>query len=264
MAPASTSKATPTPPPPSPPPPNLGGLEVLEEPQLLGHQHQQRAPLAVAPARGAAHPAGRDGARGSAVCGALRAAERAGGAAKLRCHRAPPVPHPSPPPTCGYTPWGHRGGRTAGSSRPRGCRGRARRRRCTAGCPCRPGQGEAGRRRRRRQRVSGGGSCGTTAGCFRSTRAPSPRKALAAGAPSPRRAPHLAELKERGRALLLLLLAVDVLDRDVDVVEQLGMVLDAGTGREEHHDLRPGGEARGGKRAGGNPWAGAGGARPRP
>lgn len=36
----------------------------------------------------------------------------------------------------------------------------------------------------------------------------------------------LAELKEGGGAALLLLFAVDVLHRDVDVVEQLAMVLD--------------------------------------
>ncbi len=49
---------------------------------------------------------------------------------------------------------------------------------------------------------------------------------------------RLAELEEGGRPLLLLLLAVDVLHRDVHVVEQLRVVLYGVAGGEEDHDLR--------------------------
>jgi len=47
----------------------------------------------------------------------------------------------------------------------------------------------------------------------------------------------LAEVEEGGRALRLLLLAVDVPARQVDVVEELRVVLDGVAGGEEHHDL---------------------------
>ena len=52
-------------------------------------------------------------------------------------------------------------------------------------------------------------------------------------------AAHLAEVHEGGGAALLLLLPVDVLDRDVDVVEQLRVVLHRIAGGEEHHHLHP-------------------------
>lgn len=48
----------------------------------------------------------------------------------------------------------------------------------------------------------------------------------------------LAELEERRGSLLLLLLAVDVDDLDVDEVEQLRVELYGVTGREEDHDLQ--------------------------
>ena len=54
-----------------------------------------------------------------------------------------------------------------------------------------------------------------------------------------RPAAHLAEVHEGGGAALLLLLPVDVLDRDVDVVEQLCMILHGIAGGEEHHHLHP-------------------------
>lgn len=48
---------------------------------------------------------------------------------------------------------------------------------------------------------------------------------------------YLAELKECGGPLLLLLLSMDILHRDVDVVEQLSVELDSITTAEEHHHL---------------------------
>ena len=48
---------------------------------------------------------------------------------------------------------------------------------------------------------------------------------------------HLAEVHEGGRAPLLLLLAMDVLDGDVNIVEQLCVVLHAVARAEEHHHL---------------------------
>jgi len=47
----------------------------------------------------------------------------------------------------------------------------------------------------------------------------------------------LAELVVSGGSLLLLLLAVDVLDRDVNVVEEVGVELDLITGAHENHNL---------------------------
>ena len=47
----------------------------------------------------------------------------------------------------------------------------------------------------------------------------------------------VAELKEGGGALVLLLLAVELEDGDVDVVEELGVELDRGAGAEEDDDL---------------------------
>lgn len=48
---------------------------------------------------------------------------------------------------------------------------------------------------------------------------------------------HLAELKKGGGPLGLLLLAVDGVHRDIDVVEQVGVVLDGIAGGAEDHDL---------------------------
>lgn len=48
----------------------------------------------------------------------------------------------------------------------------------------------------------------------------------------------LAELKERSRALLLLLAAVDIHDGDIDVIEQLGVELDRIARREEHLNIK--------------------------
>ena len=48
---------------------------------------------------------------------------------------------------------------------------------------------------------------------------------------------RLAKLEKRRRSSLLLLLSVDVAHRDVDVVEQLGVVLHGVARGEEHHDL---------------------------
>mmetsp|Transcript_33382 Transcript_33382/g.57175 ORF Transcript_33382/g.57175 Transcript_33382/m.57175 type:complete len:218 (+) Transcript_33382:455-1108(+) len=47
----------------------------------------------------------------------------------------------------------------------------------------------------------------------------------------------LAELEERGGALLLLLLAVDIHHLDVDVIQQFRVELDGVTRREKHHDF---------------------------
>lgn len=49
----------------------------------------------------------------------------------------------------------------------------------------------------------------------------------------------ITKLKERIRALLLLLLAVQIQHGQVDIVEQLGIVLYTITAREKHDNLLP-------------------------